>query len=176
MPEPSGEPLLELVRVMDRLRSPAGCPWDARQTHRSLVEYLIEESYETVEAIDEGDRDGLREELGDLLLHVCLQAQIGQERGQFTFDEVAHRLADKLIRRHPHVFSGQIFESPEDRQAYWEAELSKEAQQRKATAAATKTLNPTEIEELARQHNLKYFEVSAKANLNINEVFEELMH
>ena len=78
MPE-SGDGVIELIAVMDRLRSPGGCPWDARQTHHSLVEYLLEEAYETVEAIESGTRDDLREELGDLLLQVVFHSRIAQE-------------------------------------------------------------------------------------------------
>jgi XTP/dITP diphosphohydrolase len=105
VPEPNPAPgasFLELVAVMDRLRSPGGCPWDARQTHESLVEYLVEEAYETVEAIEASDDAGLREELGDLLLQVVFHARIAQERGSdsWNIDDVARGIIDKLIRRH----------------------------------------------------------------------------
>ena len=95
----AGERLLDLVAVMDRLRSPGGCPWDARQTHESLVEYLVEEAYETVEAIEEADRDGLREELGDLLLQVVFHARIASEdaRESWDIDDVADGIVTKLI-------------------------------------------------------------------------------
>lgn len=98
--------LLELVAIMDRLRSPGGCPWDAEQTHESLLEYLVEETYETVEAIELQDRAGLREELGDLLLQVVFHSRIAQEHptDPWTIEEVAGGIVDKLIRRHPHVF------------------------------------------------------------------------
>lgn len=104
MPE-SGDGLAELVAVMDRLR--VGCPWDARQTHQSLVEYLLEEAYETAEAIESGSRDDLREELGDLLLQVVFHARIAQEDAEdpWDIDDVARGIAAKLIRRHPHVFA-----------------------------------------------------------------------
>ncbi|MBM3685626.1 MAG: MazG family protein [Actinobacteria bacterium] len=107
MPEP-GDGLSELVAVMDRLRSPGGCPWDARQTHRSLAEYLLEEAYETVEAIESGDRDDLREELGDLLLQVAFHARIAEEDPDdpWDIDDVARGIVAKLVRRHPHVFAG----------------------------------------------------------------------
>lgn len=108
---------------MDRLRSPGGCPWDARQTHASLVEYLVEEAYETVEAIDEGDDAGLREELGDLLLQVVFHARIAQERGDegWDIDDVAQGIIDKLIRRHPHVFADTHADSAEVVEANWHA-------------------------------------------------------
>ena len=103
-----GARLLDLVAVMDRLRSPGGCPWDARQTHASLLPYLLEESHEVMEAVETGDRDHLREELGDLLLQVVFHARIAQEDEQapFGIDEVAAGIVGKLVRRHPHVFAG----------------------------------------------------------------------
>jgi len=99
-------PLLRLVAVMDRLRSPGGCPWDAEQTHESLVEYLLEECYETIEAIETADDEHLREELGDLLLQVVFHARIAEESDPgWGIAEVADGISDKLIRRHPHVFA-----------------------------------------------------------------------
>ncbi len=121
----SSDGLSELVAVMDRLRSPGGCPWDARQTHRSLAEYLLEEAYETVEAIESGDRDDLREELGDLLLQVVFHARIAQEDADdpWGIDEVAHGIVAKLVRRHPHVFtddSGAVT-TADDVESRWHA-------------------------------------------------------
>lgn len=116
----TGERLLELVAVMDRLRSPGGCPWDAEQTHASLVQYLVEETYETIEAIDAQDRDAMVEELGDLLLQVVFHARIGQESDQpFDIDDVAGGIAEKLIARHPHVFGDADAETAEDVEAAW---------------------------------------------------------
>ena len=118
-----GERVLELVEVMDRLRSPGGCPWDARQTHESLVEYLIEEAYEAVEAIEETDRDLLREELGDLLLQVVFHSRIAQEDPDdpWTLDDVADGIITKLIARHPHVFGEATAETAEQVEANWHA-------------------------------------------------------
>ncbi len=101
-----GARLLDLVAVMDRLRSPGGCPWDAAQTHRSLLQYLLEEAYETVEAVETDDLEGLREELGDLLLQVVFHARLGEEHPEhpWSVDDVAAGIVDKLIARHPHVF------------------------------------------------------------------------
>ncbi len=92
---------------MDRLRSPGGCPWDAEQTHASLVPYVLEEAYEVAEAVEQGDRAGLREELGDVLLQVVFHARIAQEDAEQSFGlaEVADDLVAKLVRRHPHVFA-----------------------------------------------------------------------
>ena len=102
-----GARLLDLVAVMDRLRSPGGCPWDREQTHRSLATYLLEEAYETLEAI-ETDPAHLREELGDLLLQVMFHARIAEEQdeGAYSIDDVAGGIVAKLISRHPHVFGG----------------------------------------------------------------------
>ncbi len=126
VPDPDhtlGATLLELVAVMDRLRSPGGCPWDARQTHESLVEYLVEEAYETVEAIETSDDAGLREELGDLLLQVVFHARIAQERADeaWDIDDVARGIVDKLIRRHPHVFADVDADTAEKVEANWHA-------------------------------------------------------
>lgn len=116
-----GERVLDLVEVMDRLRSPGGCPWDARQTHASLVEYLVEEAYETVEAIEEQDDAGLREELGDLLLQVVFHARIAQDDEGWDIDDVAQGIVDKLIRRHPHVFADADADTAEKVEANWHA-------------------------------------------------------
>jgi XTP/dITP diphosphohydrolase len=95
------------VEVMDRLRSPGGCAWDAEQTHESLARYLLEEAYEVLEAIERDDRPLLREELGDLLLQVLFHARLAEEEpAPYTIEDVARDLVDKLIRRHPHVFAG----------------------------------------------------------------------
>ena len=101
-----GAALLDLVATMDRLRSPGGCPWDAEQTHESLTTYLLEETYETLEAIETGDRHHLREELGDLLLQVVFHSRIAEEHPEdaWSVDDVASDIVAKLVRRHPHVF------------------------------------------------------------------------
>ena len=97
--------LARLLDVMDRLRSPGGCPWDAEQTHASLVQYLVEETYEAVDAIDSKDREAMIEELGDVLLQVVFHARLGEEAEQpWSIEDVARGITDKLIRRHPHVF------------------------------------------------------------------------
>lgn len=106
-PEPRGAGLLSAAQVMHTLRSPGGCPWDAEQTHDSLRQYLVEETYELLEAIEDGDRAALREELGDVLLQVLFHARVAEEDGAdpFGIDEVADELVAKLIGRHPHVFA-----------------------------------------------------------------------
>lgn len=102
--------MADLIAVMDRLRSPGGCPWDAQQTHASLVQYVIEEAYEVVEAIEDGDRPGLVEELGDVLLQVVFHARLAQEHptDPFGMAEVAAGVAAKLRRRHPQVFGAEV--------------------------------------------------------------------
>lgn len=116
-----GYRLLDVVAVMDRLRSPGGCPWDAEQTHASLAPYLEEESAEAVEAIHSGDRDHLVEELGDVLLQVAFHARVGEEDPDrpFSIDDIAGALVEKLIRRHPHVFADADASTPEQVEAQW---------------------------------------------------------
>jgi len=99
-----GRRLLDLVRVMARLRGPGGCPWDHEQTHRSLARHLLEETHEVLDAIDADDRELLREELGDVLLQVAFHAQMAADDGAWDVDDVAEGIVRKLIRRHPHVF------------------------------------------------------------------------
>jgi tetrapyrrole methylase family protein/MazG family protein len=99
-----GERLLDLVRIMARLRGPGGCPWDAEQTHRTLARHLLEETHELLEAIDADDDDAMRDELGDVLLQVVFHAQLAADDGRWDIDDVARGLVEKLIHRHPHVF------------------------------------------------------------------------
>jgi tetrapyrrole methylase family protein/MazG family protein len=96
-----------VVRIAERLRAPDGCPWDREQTHASLRPHLLEEAYEALAALDSGDPARLRDELGDLLFQIAIHAQLGREEGTFDANEVARRLNEKLIRRHPHVFAGK---------------------------------------------------------------------
>lgn len=100
----------ELARIADRLRAPDGCPWDREQTHASLRPNLLEEAYEALEAIDRGEPPELRDELGDLLFQVVIHAQLAREEGQFDLGDVARRITEKLVRRHPHVFEGKAIE------------------------------------------------------------------
>lgn len=117
-----GAAVLELVEVMDRLRRE--CPWDARQTHQSLAPYLLEESYETLDALDRGDLADLREELGDLLLQVVFHARVAAERTDgtgFDIDDVAAGIAAKLVRRHPHVFADVAVSDADEVRRNWNA-------------------------------------------------------
>ena len=124
----SGSELQRLVEVMDRLRSPGGCPWDAEQTHESLIKYLLEESYEFIDSVDANDREGMREELGDVLLQVYFHSRIAQDHptDPFSIEDVARAIADKLIRRHPHVFEGLQVSGTEEIIDNWEEIKAKE--------------------------------------------------
>jgi XTP/dITP diphosphohydrolase len=123
-----GARLIDLVRVMDRLR--VDCPWDREQDHRTLVKYLIEEAYETVEAIENGDRDHLREELGDLLLQVMFHSRIAEEDAEdpWSIDDVSGDIVEKLVRRHPHVFGDVSATDPATVEANWETIKAAEKQ------------------------------------------------
>lgn len=100
--------IARLIAIMARLRAPGGCPWDLEQDHKTLKPYLIEEAYEVLEAIDEGDDNHLKEELGDLFLQVVFHAQVAQDGGRFAIEDIAKDISDKLVRRHPHVFGELI--------------------------------------------------------------------
>ncbi|MBD0840847.1 MULTISPECIES: nucleoside triphosphate pyrophosphohydrolase [unclassified Streptomyces] len=128
-----GARLLDLVQVMDRIR--AECPWSSRQTHKGLVKYGIEEAYELVEAIEEGDRDELREELGDVLLQVVFHARIAEEDldAPFSVDDVAGTIVTKLIHRHPHVFGDETATTPEEVKAHWLRTKAEEKQRESVT-------------------------------------------
>ncbi len=112
--------LERLVAIMHRLRAPGGCPWDAEQTHESLITNVIEEAYEVVEAIQRQDSAGIREELGDLLLQVVFHAEIAQEKNQFSLEDVAQEISEKLIRRHPHVFGENQADTPDAVLLQWD--------------------------------------------------------
>ncbi|MEG4249637.1 nucleoside triphosphate pyrophosphohydrolase [Microcoleus sp. Pol10D4] len=113
--------LKELIEVVAKLRSPdGGCPWDLAQTPQTLIPHIIEEAYETADAVRKGDKDAIVEELGDLLLQVILQAQIASESNQFTFAEIAAGITEKLIRRHPHVFGDVELNSVDEVNENWE--------------------------------------------------------
>ncbi len=117
-----GDEFARLIEVMDRLRSPGGCPWDAEQTHESLARHAIEEAYELADAIEGGTREDLREELGDVLLQVVFHARLAQEHptDPFGIDDVAATLTDKLVARHPHVFGDVSVSGADEVHANWE--------------------------------------------------------
>lgn len=120
-----------LEKLMTRLRSKNGCPWDKRQTHKSLKPYLLEEAHETLEAIDSGNPELLKEELGDLLLQVVFHAQLAKEKARFNLQDVAQAIGDKLVRRHPHVF-GKSSRRIADINRKWEELKRQEKPERKS--------------------------------------------
>ncbi len=111
----------ELIRVMARLRAPDGCPWDREQTHSSLRQYMLEESYEAIEALENEDWERLADELGDVLLQVVFHAQLASERGDFTIEDVCEKIATKLKGRHPHVFADTSVADSDEVVVRWEA-------------------------------------------------------
>ena len=172
----------ELVAVMDRLRAPGGCPWDAEQTYQSLSQYLLEEAYETFDAIQEADQTGdttnLREELGDLLLQVVFHSTIGKERGDFTIDDVAEGVAQKLVLRHPHVFGDANYERAEDVLDNWD---KLKADERKASGKAEKVkdsiLDEVPVHFPALLEGLKLTKKAAKVGFdweNAGQIFAKL--
>lgn len=120
--------LIRLREVMDKLRSPGGCPWDAEQDHASLLKYLLEESYEFIESVENNDKDAMQEELGDLLLQVYFHSRMAEEDAKqpFNIEDVAKSVTDKLIRRHPHVFAGESVSGSAEVLENWEKQKAAE--------------------------------------------------
>jgi tetrapyrrole methylase family protein/MazG family protein len=162
-----GELFAELVAIMARLRSPEGCPWDRAQDHRTLRRYLLEESYEVLEAIDRGDPEELCGELGDLLLQVVFQAQVAAEQGEFTISEVIQTLRDKLVARHPHVFGDLVIETPEAVVTEWESIKRRE---RRQTPAEQVMGVPRDLPALARAQAVLRKAARAGAERSADEV------
>lgn len=144
-----GREFERLVEIMKALRGPKGCPWDKKQTHRSLRQYLLEEAYEVLEAIDQDRLDDLREELGDLLLQAVFHAQIASEEGRFTILDVLREINDKLVRRHPHVFGDVVVETAEEQTRHWER-LKRNEGKRSAVDGV-----PRELSALLRAHRVQ---------------------
>ena len=143
----------ELLDVMARLRSATGCPWDKEQTHLSLKPCLLEETYELLDALDDGDPKKLKEELGDVLLQVVFHSQIASEEGRFTVQDVIAQLTEKLIRRHPYVFAGEPL--PEDTAAVLKQRLRIKAGERKAGESKSALGNvPKAMPALARAQSI----------------------
>ncbi len=163
--------LCELLSVVRRLRGEGGCPWDRAQTHETLRRYLIEETYEVLEALDAGDFVGLREELGDLLLQILFHAELAREAGHFEFADVVGDECDKMVRRHPHVFGDA---TAEEALADWEAGKSREKGRR--TLSDRLASVPHALPALLRTH--KYMEKCAAENENYlppRKVREEIL-
>ena len=133
----------DLLAIMARLRSPRGCPWDRQQNHRTLRWHAVEEVYELLDAIEAGDDHELEEELGDVLLQVVFHCQLARERGAFDFERVARRIADKLIRRHPHVFGQLRVKNVDQVWANWE-------QIKRAEKQGTRHARPSALDGIPR--------------------------
>jgi len=159
-----------LVQVMDQLRSPGGCPWDAEQTHESLSRYLLEETYEALEAMDSGDVTLLKEELGDLLLQVVFHARIAEETApDFTLDSIAQGVADKLVRRHPHVFTDLEVTSNEELEDNWAAIKAAEKPRESVTDGV-----PAAMPSLQVATQLMYRSRKMGVSVGIGELTEQL--
>jgi len=172
----------ELVAVMAKLRAPGGCPWDHEQTYQSLSQYLLEEAYETFDAIQEADATGdttnLREELGDLLLQVVFHSTIGAERGDFTINDVAAGVTQKLVLRHPHVFGDKKLDNAQDVLENWD---QLKADERKASGKKEKTdgsiLDDVPVHFPGLLEGLKLSKKAAKTGFdweNAEQIFEKL--
>lgn len=172
----------ELIKVMARLRAPGGCPWDAEQTYASLAQYLLEECYETFDAIQEADKTGethnLQEELGDVLLQVVFHSTIAKEKGDFTIDEVVEGVTEKLILRHPHVFGEAELKTAQDVLNNWD-EL-KRAQQKasgKIEKPKESILEDVPVHFPALLEGQKLTKKAAKAKFdweNVGQIFDKL--
>jgi len=156
----SGEAFERLIEIMARLRAPGGCPWDRKQTLESLRPYLIEETYEALDAIDRQDWDHLAEELGDVLLQVVFQAEIAREAGLFDIDDVVRSITEKLVRRHPHVFGEKAVDTADQVVERWEEIKAKEKAGIGRGEAAAGLLEPVARNQPAL---LEAFEVGKKA-------------
>lgn len=154
MSKNTGKQFEELVEVMHRLRGEGGCPWDREQTRESLKPFLIEEAYEVLEALDEGDVERYKEELGDLLLQAVFHAQIARERGEFTIEDVLRTLVEKLVRRHPHVFGEAKASSAREVLHNWELMKRDERREKEGKASALEGV-PKELPALLRAQRLQ---------------------
>lgn len=156
----------DLIEIIKDLRSPGGCPWDIQQTHESIRKDLIEETYETIEAINKADPDMLREELGDVLMQVVFHAQIETEKGSFNFDDVADEICKKMIVRHPHVFGETNVDSVDDVLTNWDA-IKRNTKGQKTTSEAIDSV-PRELPALMRANKIQ--SKAAKAGFDWTEV------
>lgn len=159
----------DLVKVMERLRGDKGCPWDRKQTRESLKPFLIEETYEVLEAIDKDDKERLKEELGDLLYQILFHAQISKERGEFNIEDVLVTSKEKMIRRHPHVFGDMKLETPEEVLKNWEA--IKQAEKGEEKRSILEGV-PRHLPALLRAHQLQ--SRAARAGFDWKEVDQVL--
>lgn len=138
--DPALNPVQQLEVLLEVLRSSEGCSWDRKQTHKSLLPYLIEESYEVVEVIESGDLTDLREELGDLLTQIVFHAQLAKERGEFDLNDAARTVVDKLVHRHPHVFGDRKNLKPQEVRDQWEKIKTNSGEKKSVLAGLPKTM------------------------------------
>jgi len=143
--------LKKLIDIMAALRSEKGCPWDKEQTRDSLKPFLVEETYELLEALDEGDPKKIKEELGDLLFQIVFHCQIANERNEFDMSDVIEKISEKMIKRHPHVFGKTRFKSKEHFRKYWEEEKKREGKKRESILEGV----PKSLPSLLRAHKLQ---------------------
>jgi tetrapyrrole methylase family protein/MazG family protein len=181
MNDSNGPAIEKVIDLMARLRAPEGCPWDREQTPASLKHQLLEECYEVLEAIDGSSPEHLAEELGDLLLHIVFQAQIAREAGAFTFADVADGLAEKLIRRHPHVFGDFKVKDSTETIALWQELKKKEKPERASVLDGVPRALPALMRAEALQKKARHVGFDwpdaqgalAKVREEIDEVLEE---
>lgn len=147
----------ELLDVVERLRKE--CPWDRKQTHKSLIPYLLEEAYETIDAIEKKQPDSLCEELGDLLLQVALHAEISREKGKFSFEDVSKSIREKMVRRHPHVFASAKIKTAADQTKNWSKLKEKERGDKSLLSGLPKAMP-------ALQLSQRYGEIAASVNFD----------
>ncbi len=171
-----------LVAIMARLRGPGGCPWDAQQTHESLREYMLEEVYEVLEAVEEGDLERLRGELGDLLLQVVFHAELAREAGHFDIEDVCRKICDKLEYRHPHVFGTVQVQDADEVLTNWERLKKQEAEHRDRTSAldgvprALPALQQAaELQKKAAKVGFDWPEITGPLQ-KVHEELDELLH
>ncbi|WP_333655196.1 nucleoside triphosphate pyrophosphohydrolase [Dissulfurispira sp.] len=158
----------KLLDIMSALRSENGCPWDKEQTRESLKPFLIEETYEVLEALDEDDPEKIKEELGDLLFQIVFHCQMARERGEFDIDDVIKKISDKMIARHPHVFGEEKFETSEEVLRQWEERKREEGKLRESILEGI----PKELPSLLRAQRLQAR--AAKVGFDWNRV-EDVM-
>ena len=174
---PLGESFLRLVAIVERLRSEQGCPWDRQQTPSSLIPYMLEETYEVIESIEADDHQALKEELGDVLLHIVFQSRIAEEQQQFTLAESIQAVVDKLIRRHPHVFSDVRVQDTAEIRQRWESAKQREKGRESLLDGVPRTLpaltRARRVQEKAASVGFDWPEIAA-VWAKVNEELEEL--
>lgn len=150
-----GENTEEFYKIIQDLRGPDGCPWDKKQTLSSLRQYLIEESFEVISAINEENDDGINEELGDVLLVVFMMSIIGSEKGKFTLEEILKTVIKKIIRRHPHVFSSATADSPEEVKELWDTIKTEEKENKQKTVKENDFAVTNSLPEIERSYKIQ---------------------